>query len=276
MTRNGQEPQHAAGAEPELEAGFHGRADARPGLTYRLLRLVWRTVAAVLGTRLVFEGAEHLPRDGAGRPAGRWIAAGMPHRTWVDPFVPWILLPVAPRLAFFGDARTMARSPLRRFVMARLGGVIPIPAGRDPHTVELHFAAARRALDAGMVFCLMPETGPPSELGHIRRLGSGIGYIALRNRASIVPLVFGGNHELYLGRTILMQALPALDPVALAGLDASVPLPEPGSQAEREAVHRLLAALADRVALAVADIHARSEPPPGTRKRGLFLTKLFR
>jgi 1-acyl-sn-glycerol-3-phosphate acyltransferase len=262
--------------EPELAPGLHGRASPEPGLAYRLLRLTWRVAAALLGARLELEGAEHLPLGPDGRPAGRWIAACLPHRTWIDPFVPWILLPTRPRLAFFGDARTMARSPLRRFVVARLGGVIPIPAGHDPRTAELHFAAARAALDAGMVFCLMPETGSPSELGRIRRLGSGIGYIALRNHVPIVPLVIGGNDEIYLGRRIILRALEPLDPVALAGLGPGAPLPEPGSAAEREAVHRLLETLAKRVAADVADVQARSEPPAGAAKRGRFLTTLFR
>ena len=262
--------------EPELAPGLHGRPSATPGLTYRLLRTLWRGAAAALRADLVLEGAEHLPVRPDGRPAGGWIAACLPHRTWIDPFVPWILLPARPRLAFFGDARTMARSPIRRFVVGRLGGVIPIPAGHDPRTAELHFAAARRVLDAGMVFCLMPETGPPSELGHIRRLGSGIGYIALRNRVPIVPLVLGGNHELYLGRRVILRVLPALDPLVLAGLDPDVAVPSPGTDEERRAVHRVLAALANHVAADVADAHARSEPAPGRPKRGRFLTRLFR
>ena len=262
--------------EPELSPGLHGTATSHPGWAYRLLRLLWRVVAALLRFHLVFEGRENLPHDAAGRPVGRWIAAGMPHRTWIDPFVPWILLPPAPRLAFFGDARTMARSPLRRWVVARLGSVIPIPAGSDPKVVATHLEAAREVLDAGAVFLLMPETGPASELGEIRRLGSGTGYMALRNRAPIVPLIFGGNHELYFGRRIIMRALPPLDPLVLAGLAADAALPAQGSNEEREAVHRLTKALAERVGPVVADVHARSEPPPGTRKRGLFLTKLFR
>ncbi len=263
-------------AEPELAAGLHGRASAAPGLTYRLLRRIWQAAARALGARLVLEGRENLPVGPDGRPTGRWIAACLPHRTWIDPFVPWVLLPVRPRLAFFGDARTMARSPVRRFVVARLGGVIPIPSAHDPAAVGAHFEAAREALEAGMVFCLMPETGPASPLGQIRRLGAGIGYIALRNRAPIVPLVLGGNHELYLGRRIILRVLPALDPLTLAGLDPSASLPTPGSEEERAAVHRLIVRLAAGVASDVADVHERAEPPPGTRKRARFLTTLFR
>jgi len=262
--------------EPELSAGLHGAATSRPGLTYRLLRALWWFLARCLRIHMTIEGRENLPRDASGHPSGRWIAAGMPHRTWIDPFVPWILLPSTPRLAFFGDARTMARSPLRRWVVARLGSVIPIPAGRDPKVVAKHLDAAREVLDAGAVFLLMPETGPASELGSIRRLGSGMGYMALRNRAPIVPLIFGGNHELYFGRRIIMRVLPALDPVELAGLAPESPLPAQGSNTEREAVHLLTRAFAERVAPAVAEIHALAEATAPARKRGLFLTKLFR
>jgi len=262
--------------EPELAAGLHGRATPIPGLTYRGLRLLLRVLAAALRFRLVLEGAEHLPRDSAGRAAGGWILAGMPHRTWVDPFPPWILLPARPRLAFFGDAKMMARSGLRRWIIGRLGDVVPIPSGRDPKVVEVHLAAAAEILRAGAIFMLFPETGPPSELGHIRRLGGGIGYFALRNRAPIVPVIFGGNDELYFGRRLTMRVLPALDPLALAGLKAGAALPPTGSSAERAAAHRIVEGLAAAVGPAVLEAHERSVTPAGTRKRGRFLTTLFR
>jgi 1-acyl-sn-glycerol-3-phosphate acyltransferase len=262
--------------EPELAAGLHGRATPVPGLTYRALRLLWRVLAAALGFRLVLEGAEHLPRDSTGRPTGGWILAGMPHRAWVDPFPPWILLPAEPRLAFFGDARMMARSGFRRFLVERLGGVVPIPSGRDPKVVEAHLEAAAEILGAGAIFMLFPETGPPAELGHIRRLGGGIGYFSLRNRAPIVPVIFGGNDELYVGRRLTMRVLPPLDPVALAGLEADADLPKPGSPAERAAAHRIVDALAAAVSADVSAVQQESAAPPGTRKLGRFLTTLFR
>src|SRR6185503_14637996 len=176
----------------------------------------------------------------------------------------------------FGDARTMARSPLRRFLVRRLGGVIPIPAARDPQTVAIHLAAAAAALEAGTVFMLMPETGPASAPGDLRRIGGGLAYVALRSRAPIVPLILGGNDEIYFGRTVVLRVLSPLDPWELAGLAPDAPTPEPGSSAERRATRTLTEAFAARVADAVADAHARSVPPPGTRKRGQFLTRLFR
>jgi len=262
--------------EPELAAGFLGRPTPVPGVTYRLLRRVWRLAAWGLRARLELQGAEHLPRDSRGRSIGGWIAAVVPHRTWVDPFVPWILLPERPRFAFFGDSRAMARSPLRRFVVRRLGGVIPIPAARDPRTVATHLDAAGQALRAGMVFMVMPETGPPSRLGTTRRIGGGLAYVALRTGAPVVPLVLGGNDEVDIGRRIILRVLPRLDPRALAGLDADGPVPAPGSAAEREAAHRLLASFTATIAPSVAAVHAEALPPRGRRRRGRFLTNLFR
>ena len=262
-----------------MPAGLLGGASPRPGITYRALRRIWRFAAWLLRARLVLEGAEHLPRAvrrGRERPAGGWIAAVVPHRTWIDPFVPWILLPERPRFTFFGDARTMARSPLRRFLVRRLGGVIPIPAARDPATVAVHLAAAAEALRAGTVFMLMPETGPASAPGELRRIGGGIAYVALRNRVPIVPLVLGGNEEIYLGRTVILRVLAPLEPWALAGLAPDAPAPEPGSSAERRATRALTQAFAAAVAPAVVDVHARSQPAPGSPRRGRFLTTLFR
>jgi 1-acyl-sn-glycerol-3-phosphate acyltransferase len=268
---------HRLVPEAELSAGLHGAATIEPGRTYLILRGCWRAAAGLLRLRLEISGLEHLPRDAAGRPVGGWIAAGMPHRTWIDPFVPWLLLPARPRLTFFGDARTMARSPLRRWILARLGGVIPIPAARDPRAVPVHLAAAASVLRGGGVFCLFPETGSATSPGTIRRLGAGIGYIALRNRAPIVPLILGGTHELFLGRRIVLRVLPPLDPLVLAGLDAGREVPDPGSHRERLAVHRLLDALAATVAGPVLEAHERAEPDPGTKKRGLRrLTAAFR
>ena len=263
-------------AEPELAPGLHGPATAEPGLTYRALRVLWRLLAALLRVQLVVEGVEHLPRDERGRPRGGWIAAVVPHRTWIDPFVPWILLPARPRFAFFGDARAMARSPLRRFVVRRLGGVIPISAARDPRAMDVHIEAAKAVIGAGAVFMVMPETGAASPLGELRRLGGGIAYIALRTGAPIVPLVLGGNDDLYFGRRIVLRVLPAIEPLALAGIGSAEGLPEAGSTAERDAAHRLTAAFVDRVKDAVEDVHRAAQPPPGARKRGRFLTKLFR
>jgi hypothetical protein len=154
--------------------------------------------------------------------------------------------------------------------------VVPIPSGWDPRTIERHFAAARQVLAAGAIFMVMPETGPPSRVGELRRVGGGMAYVALQNGATIVPLVLGGNHELFLGRRIVLRILPALDPHELAGLAAGGAAPAAGSAEERAAARALTAAFAARVGPALAAVHAAAEPRAGTRKRGRWLTRLFR
>lgn len=261
---------------PELPAGLIGSASPRAGAAYRLLRLSYRVAAAALRLRIVVEGLEHLPRNPDGRRAGGWIAAGLPHRTWIDPFVVWSVLPPEPRLAFFGDARTMARSPLRRWVVRRVGGILPIPSAGGPRAFATHVTAAGQVLRGGAVFCLFPESGLPVPVGTARPIAAGLGYVALRSAAPIVPIVLGGNHELFLGRRIIVRILPPMDPWVLAGLGAGAALLTPGSHEEREAAHRLVEAFHARTAEAVAKAHLDAEPPPGHRKRGLGLTTMFR
>ena len=253
--------------DTELAAGLHGRVTGRAGIAYRAARIAWRFVAACLRIRVRVEGREHVPRSGA------FIVSGLPHRTWVDPFLLWGWLPSEPRLVFFGDARAMGRSRLRRAVLRVVGGVIPIPTAHQAGAVETHFAAATGALAAGAAFCLFPETGPEAPLRSIRRLGAGVGYIALRSGAPVVPVAIGGNHELFFGRTIIVRVLPPVSALELARVVAP---PEPGSGEEREAVHRVLDALAAVVASPVVEAHDAAEPRPGTRKRMTWLTTLFR
>ena len=261
---------------PELEAGLIGSASGHAGVAYRVLRGVWRVLAAALGLRIVVQGREHLPTGAGGRPAGGWIAAGLPHRTWIDPFLLWVVLPVEPRLVFFGDARTMARSPLRRWVVRRVGGIVPIPSHGGPKAFATHVAAAGDVLQGGAVFGLFPESGAPAPVGEARPIAPGLGYVGLRSGAPIVPVVIGGNHELFLGRRIVVRILPPTTAAALAGLRPDEPAPAPGSRAERDAAHRAAAALHALTADAVAATHRAAEPAPGRRKRGLRLTTLFR
>ncbi len=261
---------------PELPAGLIGTASPRAGLAYRLLRTAWREAAFLLRVRIVVEGRENLPRAADGRRTGGWIAAGVPHRTWIDPFLLWMALPVEPRLAFFGDARTMARSPLRRWVVRRVGGILPIPSHGGPKAFAVHLAAAAEVLRAGAVFCLFPEYGGPSPVGEARPIAAGFGYVGLRSDASIVPIVIGGNHELYLGRRIVVRILPPVTARDLAGIAPGARLPAPGSREERDGAHRVADGFLAQTAAAVAAAHTAAEPPPGTRKVGLRLTTMFR
>ena len=221
-------------------------------------------------------GLLHLPRDASGRLVGGYVLAGVPHRTWIDPFLPWGWLPAEPRLAFFGDARTIARSPLRRFVVRRVGGILPIPSHGGPRAFATHLEGAAEVLRAGMVFLLFPEYGPPSPIEASRPIAAGLGYVALRSGAPIVPLVIGGSHELFWGRTIVLRVLPALDPFVLAGLPLGAAAPAPGSREERAAAHAIAEGFRAASAGGVDAARRSAEARPGTKKRLTSLTHLFR
>ncbi len=224
---------------------------------------------------MVLERSDRLPRTADGRPAGGWIAAAFPHRTWIDPFVLVELLPAEPRLVFLGDGRAIFRSGFRRFVFGWIGGVVPIWPGGGRDAVEAYIAAARSAVDAGAVFTLMPETGSAVPLAQARPFGTGLGYFALRSGAPIVPLILGGTHELFRGRRIVLRVLSPVTARELLGLDPSGTLPEPWSRDERIAAHRVVAELHARAVADVAEVHLAAEPPPGAPRRMRWLTGLF-
>ncbi len=258
-----------AGDDP---TALHGIGPKAP-VALRLLRGVFGVVGRnVLAFRLELSGQENLPRDEQGRPVGGWIAAGLPHVTWIEPFVMLVLLPAEPRLVWFGDARAMERSRLRRAAFRVLGGVVPIRPGGGPEAFEGHVEAVRTVVAAGGVFALFPERGPAVPPGQTRTVAPGIGYFALRSGAHIVPLVFGGTHELYRGRRIQMRILPA---VAAADLAAEASLSGAVID-ERDAAHAVAAAIHTLTADAVAEAHRATESPPGTTKHWRWLTHAFR
>jgi hypothetical protein len=177
---------------------------------------------------------------------------------------------------FFGDARTMARSTFRRWVVRRVGGILPIPSHGGPRSFAIHLAAAAEVLRGGAVFCLFPEYGAPAPVGEAREVAAGLGYVGLRSDATIVPIVIGGNHELFLGRRIVVRILAPVTARDLAGIAAGAALPVPGSHEERDAAHRVATGFRVHTADAVVAAHLEAEPRPGARKRGIRLTTLFR
>lgn len=253
--------------------GLVGDPSPEASVVYRAALIVVRCIGrGIFGFRTEVRGAPNLPRDGAGRPAGGWILAGMPHRTWVDPFVVADNVPVQPRLVFFGDGQAIFRSRWRRWLFHRIGGVIPIWPGERRNAIDVYLASAAAALEAGAVLCLFPETGRATEPGTARRFGLGLAYFALRTGAPIVPVILGGTHDLYRGRRFRLDVLPAVTARDLAGLSADAPPPVPWSSAERAAAHRITMALHELTAGPVLAAHRATEPLPGAKRHWRWLT----
>jgi 1-acyl-sn-glycerol-3-phosphate acyltransferase len=253
--------------------GLVGDPSPRPSRGYRLTLAIAGTIGkGLFGFRTQVTGRANLPRRPDGSVAGGWVAAGLPHRTWVDPFVVAVSLPREPRLIFFGDGPAIFRSAWRRGLVRRVGGVIPIWPGGDRVAVETYFEAAAAALDAGAVLCLFPETGPAATPGTARPFGSGLAYFAIRTDAPIVPVILGGTHELYRGRRFQMDILPPTTWRDLADLPPEAERPAPWSSAERRTAHRVTLALHERTAAAVETAHLAVEPDPTTRRHWRWLT----
>jgi 1-acyl-sn-glycerol-3-phosphate acyltransferase len=265
-----------SGSTASRPRGLVGTPSARATALYRVLIALCSVIARrLLGFRLELQGGEYFPSTAEGRPAGGWIAAALPHSTWVEPFILAILLPVEPRLVFLGDGRAIFRSPLRRLIFRLVGGIVPIWPGGGRTAFEAHSRAAESVVRAGAVFALFPEVGPPVTADRARPLGAGLGYFALRTGALIVPIVHGGTHELYVGRRILLRVLPPVDWRELDGRPPDAIAPARGSAAERELAHRIVEAFHALTAEAVADAYRSTESPPGTPKRARWLTHVL-
>lgn len=239
--------------DPGLVAAQRARARAalehvspRRGSLDRLVSLVVRAGFTMVGWRIRVIGRDRLPRDQAGRIVPCVIAVA-PHRGWIDPFLLLLAWPTdAPRLAWFGDARTMARSRWRRALLPRLG-MIPIPSVPSPGSVREHLADARTALGRGCCLVVFPEKGPPSPAGQLRTVAHGAAWLAGAGGVPLVPVAIGGFLQAGLGTRfglVVLTPLPAPPP--------------PSSAAGLRAAHDTTELLRARLAHAVAKLEAWS------------------
>ncbi len=233
--------------------------EARASILYRLVRLVARFfLFVVFRFRIRSAGRANLP-------GGGYLLVGAAHRGWMDPFVVMHALPPAPRAWFLGSAPSTFTTRWREWLVHRVGGLLPV--WRGGVGVAQHVASARAVVANGAVFVQMPEgtvSGPPGRLGPFR---SGWAIIALRSDAPIVPFALAGTEELYLGKRMASEVLPATSARALAGLPPDAPLPVPGSREELDTAHRMSDALASILGPAVERLHATTVDPPAHPRR---------
>ena len=190
---------------------------------------------------------------------------GAAHRGWMDPFVVMHALPLEPRCWFLGSGPSTFTSPLREWLVRRIGGLLPV--WRGGVGVDAHVRSAKAVVEAGAVFVQMPEgtvNGPPGTLGPFR---PGAGLIALRVGAPIVPLAIAGTEELYLGRRMASRILPPTTVEELLGPGWDGVRPAPGSREELDLARRITDALADRLRPVVEELHPRTVDPAGHPRR---------
>lgn len=214
---------------------------AHPTALDRALRFGVRAAFRLVGWSVRAEGLERLPRDDLGR-VGPCVLAVAPHRGWMDPFILLVAWPRdAPRLAWFGDGPTMARSWWRRRLLPRLG-MIPIMPSATPAAIREHLADARTVLDNGSCLVVFPEKGPPSPRGRTRTIARGAAWLAAAGQVPLVPVAIGGFLETGLGTRYRLHYLEPLVPTT------SPPDTGDGRRDARVATESLAVALAPMVA----------------------------
>lgn len=233
--------------------------EAKASPTYRSLRLFGRFVIfGLFRFKIRTSGREHLPKGG-------YFLVAAAHRGWMDPFVVMNAIPTQPRAWFLGSGPSTFTSRWRERLIHRVGGLLPV--WRGGVGIEQHVAAARAVIANGAVFAQMPEgtvSGPPGRIGPFR---AGWAVIALRTGAPIVPLAMAGTEELYLGRRLASQILPATTVRALAGLSDAAALPPEGSREELDLAGRMSDALAAILGPAVEALHPWTVDPPEHPRR---------
>ena len=248
----------ARGGAREGLAWLGRTPESNASLGYRLIRLLARFLLfGVFRFRIRTDGQANLPRGG-------YLLVAAAHRGWMDPFVVMHAIPVQPRSWFLGSGPSTFSSWWRERLVHALGGLLPV--WRGGHGIEQHVASARAVVGNGGVFVQMPEgtvSGPPGRIGPFR---TGWAVIALRTDAPIVPLAMAGTDELYLGRRMASQVLPARTARELAGLSGEAALPVAGSREELELARQMSEALAAILGPVVEALQPWTVDPPGKRR----------
>ncbi|MEA2518204.1 MAG: hypothetical protein QOF49_284 [Chloroflexota bacterium] len=122
------------------------------------------------------------------------------HRNWSDPFILMAVLPMRPRLTFFGPKEDDMSVGRRNRLMTWTGATIPYRPGKTDLIVatrRVHAAIAAR----GVVAIAGEGRIQPME-ARLGALNEGAAYYALREAVPLVPVAIIGTSWLALGRRI--------------------------------------------------------------------------
>jgi 1-acyl-sn-glycerol-3-phosphate acyltransferase len=178
------------------------------------------------------------------------------HQGWADGFLLAAAFPLSAEVRLLGDREGTTKIWWWRAVLRAVGMVITIE--RASKTADrAAIGATLAALERGHIVIVFAEgrvSRVESSLGPFAR---GVGYLALRSGAPILPVWLSGTAELYLRKEL----------ATIAGTPRVVPRGAPTKEATRT------------LALALHDDLARLEPteraPEPARKRMRWLTNLF-
>jgi 1-acyl-sn-glycerol-3-phosphate acyltransferase len=178
------------------------------------------------------------------------------HQGWADGFLLASSFPLSAEVRLLGDREGTSKVWWWRAVLRAVGIVIMIERtskSADRAAIAATLAALERD-EVVVVFAEGRVSRVESSLGPFAR---GVGYLALRSGAPILPVWLSGTAELYLRKEL----------ATIAGTPRAVPREAPTKEATRT------------LALALHDDLARLEPsergPEPARKHMRWLTNLF-
>jgi 1-acyl-sn-glycerol-3-phosphate acyltransferase len=178
------------------------------------------------------------------------------HQGWADGFLLAAAFPLAAPIRLLGDRDGTMGVWWHRAILRLVGLVIPIDrrsTGADRGAITATLSALARGAIV-VVFAEGRVSRAESALGPFAR---GVGYLALRSGAPVLPVWLSGTAELYLRKEI----------ATIAGTPRGVPRGSP----TKEATQTLARALHDDL----ARLEPSAPAPEPARKRMRWLTNLF-
>ncbi len=152
--------------------------------------LWWRALFPVIRAIGLFLAPVRL-EGVANIPAGASILAAN-HVRWMDP--PWLMFALRRSVRFMGKSEVFD-VPIIGWALRQCGCFSVRRGGSDRRA----FVTALRVLEAGLPLGFFPE-GHRSEDGSLIRAQPGLGAIAIRSDAPIVPIAIIGSRSAVLGR----------------------------------------------------------------------------